>query len=162
MLTLVQVDSNPRQNGGINCGLWTGLAAEVFASNATGRFLLKTVGADTEMVCEGERPDFLMTSESWPGEQDIALARLFGQAAALAYWRWQYPNECEVLEELWLDVVHPRLKAAMPSVQSTGRGLWYALPGVYARSTLYLSPPEGHRGIRLTRCRRKMQAPICS
>ena len=125
----LQVTSNPKQKDGVNCGLWTGLAAEVFCTNALGRFRMETVNSESVVTCEGENPDFLMKKTSWADAQDVVLARLYGQAAALAYWRWEFPGECPRLESLWPAVL-ARLRAAMPTVMSQGLALWCALPCV--------------------------------
>lgn len=126
---MLQVTSNPKQADGVNCGLWTGLAAEVFCTHAQGRFQVKTVNSKPVATCDGENPDFLMKETSWADAEDIELARLYGQAATLAYWRWEFPGECPRLESLW-PAVQARLRAAMPTVTSQGQALWCAVPCV--------------------------------
>lgn len=122
---MLQVQSNPKQEGYHNCGVWTGLAAEVFATYAEGRFMVTTTcSGDEEVVCEGSNPTFLMCSDSWCKEEDVMLARVYSHAAAVGFWRTQYPGTCPEVDELWCQAI-AKLSKTMPGTPSPGEAVWY-------------------------------------
>lgn len=84
----MQVKSNPRQEGAVNCGLFAGLQAEVLSRHVIGRVREDSSG----LVCDGDDPTALQRKDSWFTENDVFAARLLFRAAALAFWTAQSPE----------------------------------------------------------------------
>lgn len=85
----VQVESNPKQEGAVNCGIFAGLQAEVLSEAVVGRVRMHNGG----LVCDAEDPNVLQRRDIWFSENDVLGARLLCRAAALAFWTAQSPSD---------------------------------------------------------------------
>ena len=116
--------NNPKQSDAFNCGIWVGLAAEIFCTNAQGRFHINNSGGSALLTCEGSNPDFLQKDQTWCTDDDVVSARLMCQAAAAAYYVAANPEECPAMDMLCRQA-QGRLQRCM-KIKSTGMNLWYA------------------------------------
>ena len=102
----MQVSSNPKQDGSINCGIFCGLQYEVFARYAQAPFTVRPKYRGTRaMLCSGDHPDFLMKLESWFTEQDVSFTRTFFRAATIAHWRDKSQQTCKVVDAHWTQAI---------------------------------------------------------
>lgn len=136
----MQVKANPKQDDGFNCGIFTGLAAEVFSLHAKGRFSVTKLPVCDQLHCEGEHPSFLMKKDTWWTAGDVRLARILAQAAAVAYFKWSYTGKLQIIEQLW-EESRDRLVQKMPAVTYTSLSLWYGCSSTESALVLHFVPP---------------------
>lgn len=121
---IVQVRTNPHQTNGYDCGVYAGLAAEVFCTYATGTFFIRRGGVRLSVHCEGQHPDFLMRKDSWFTSEDVSIARHLTRAAGVALWRSQCPTKCPGMEQVWAQAIH-KATTALPKLKVPESRLWY-------------------------------------
>lgn len=102
----MQVSTNCKQEGAINCGIFCGLQYEVFAMYAQAPFTVrpKYRGTRAILFC-GDNLDFLMKQHSWFSEQDVSFTRTFFRAATVAHWKDKSPQECKVVNAHWSEAI---------------------------------------------------------
>lgn len=80
--------AGPTQQDSFNCGIFTGLAALVFAELATGEFVTNSATglAGGPPTCAGAHPDFLQRPEAWHNNRDASAWRILLHAAMMRVW----------------------------------------------------------------------------
>lgn len=86
---MLQVGEGPKQADSFNCGVYTGLAAHVFARWAAGEFVHRPGRSRRSMgsvTCGGPHANFLSRTELWHTASDVLAWRVLLHAAMARRW----------------------------------------------------------------------------